>query len=168
MKEHLRPTILKGESMYRNLSGRDLDQWAEARGIKRYQGFIFPDSDEKFKEEISKNLPISQNNGFITITFYDVQISCKLVLVDKSDDFLFEINDSHVDSNGKLIKSLPVSIFPFSYLSDEFQSIFPELCNSWFFWVIHHYSFYFGDQELLNQFRQTARCTVSYPLASRS
>jgi hypothetical protein len=43
--------------MYQNLAGKELDEWAFAKGIKRYQGFLSADTDEEFKKEIAKQLP---------------------------------------------------------------------------------------------------------------
>jgi hypothetical protein len=81
---------------FNNLNGKDLDQWAEKQGIKRYIGFLFMDSDEKFKEEIRatlKNKTDSDSKYYIEFANQDYVsgagevIACKqnlvLVLLDK-------------------------------------------------------------------------------------
>jgi hypothetical protein len=112
---------------YQNLSGRDLDNWAEARGIKRYQGFLFPDSDEKFKEEIAKKIVVESNpndNQFIQLIGSYGHLRGRLVLVDKIGDFLFEMDPT---CNG--------CSHDFDSRDLEFKEKFPELKNSRFFWM---------------------------------
>lgn len=123
---------------YLHLSGKELDQWAEQRGIKRYQGFIFPDSDEKFKEEITKSLPKTEANleyGFITFTFVEggSEVRGRLILVDEEGDFLFEAHPDWVDRIKHLCTLIDVKCFR---EKEAFHKRFPKLSNSKFFWIM--------------------------------
>jgi hypothetical protein len=125
--------------MYQNLSGRDLDQWAETRGIKRYQGFLFPDSDEKFKEEIAKNfaIEVKPSSQYILLKDYEGYRG-RLVVVDKDGDFLFE-KDPSWEYDG--------CFFDFNSRSSAFKEKFPELKNSLFFWICRENSKWLGEYE---------------------
>ena len=119
---------------YQKLSGKDLDNWAEARGIKRYQGFLFPDSDERFKEEITKSLPsnFEKNDGFITFDLNGYEIHARLVLVDQEGDFIFELHPDHT-----ALKSVIPGCFPAkSIKTTDFWERYPKLSDSFIFYIL--------------------------------
>jgi hypothetical protein len=129
--------------MYQKLSGKDLDNWAEARGIKRYQGFLAPDSDEKFREEIAKNLSKSKDNSrnkYITFSICgaedwpdDIEVQGRPILIDRGT-ILFEMHPDLIKINDGRICLVTIDYFCF-VAREIFLDQFSELSDSYFFWA---------------------------------
>jgi hypothetical protein len=130
--------------MYQRLLGKELDQWAEARGIKRYQGLLSPDSDWEFKGEIEKILLKSKgpnSEGFIKFARYqdafgEFEVLGRPIAKDYEGDFLFEL---HPDLKEQLKDKIPLLIIDdFSdNCKKNFVKNFPKSSGSTFFWVFN-------------------------------
>jgi hypothetical protein len=103
------------EMDYRTIDGNELDRWAAENGYRaRYQGFLFPDSDEQFRQQIETEMRLNGKKVDLAERFP----LCEFIFPDDDDEDVCAIGYIVAVQSGDY--NFLVALLPTDEFGDEF------------------------------------------------